>query len=476
EELNQTRAHHVYTGKEGTLWVCTDLGLWKIKPYNNSFKNHLTNTDNNLFNRVNNAYSMRALLPLKNATMLVSTYKGFLTYDAARKTILKKILFPDRKVMRSAPFVRQMIEEPEGIWAVVEDGSLVLYDKNAQEFRLAPVTFRPDDMPIHDFFAVLKQEGQLWIGTTNGLYVYTISNGRYHEFSARLRGVSVYQLTRLMDHTVALSTSEGLFIAAKNGIVQQYTSMQLPSNEVNCTIETDTGILYAGTSNGLCRINTRLREIRSFTTSEGLCDNYINCIRQSRDRALWLSTNYGLSRFDLSNYSFVNFYKKNGLCENEFNRWSGATDEKGNLYFGTVNGLVSFDPLLYNASRKNIPDLFISSFTRHSNRLDSTITSAYFNPHHLLSLSVKDNFIEFGLGLTSYTDVQNNRYYYKLTRKQNKPGDWIPVGNQNKVRLNNLVSGAYTLQFKGINSEGYESANIISFPLTISEVFYKTWW
>jgi hypothetical protein len=53
---------------------------------------------------------------------------------------------------------------------------------------------------------------------------------------------------------------------------------------------------------------------------------------------------------------------------------------------------------------------------------------------------------------------------------------WFYQGNTPSIRYNKLPAGDYELKVKASDSRGNESANILSIPIIVNQIFYKRWW
>lgn len=65
-------------------------------------------------------------------------------------------------------------------------------------------------------------------------------------------------------------------------------------------------------------------------------------ILEDTDRNLWFGTNQGLVRFNPETHKIRVFTKEDGLLGNQFNYKSALKASDGKFYFGGVDGLISF--------------------------------------------------------------------------------------------------------------------------------------
>src|ERR1019366_1812487 len=113
------------------------------------------------------------------------------------------------------------------------------------------------------------REGDIWIGTRNGL-------NRLH-----------------------------------NGAIKVYTTHDgLPSNTIPAILSDREGSLWIATRQGLCRWSGE--RFTTYTTAEGLPNNFVISLREAADGSLWIGTlGGGASRYNQGH--FTNYGPKQGL-------------------------------------------------------------------------------------------------------------------------------------------------------------------
>ncbi|UOQ73964.1 two-component regulator propeller domain-containing protein [Hymenobacter cellulosilyticus] len=96
---------------------------------------------------------------------------------------------------------------------------------------------------------------------------------------------------------------------------------------------------------GFCRLDDPKRGVfTTFREPQGLPNDVVYGILEDRQNNLWLSTNKGLARFTPSSGQFYTFDNRDGLPFDEFNAGGYFASPTGRMYFGGVQGLVSFNP------------------------------------------------------------------------------------------------------------------------------------
>jgi len=185
---------------------------------------------------------------------------------------------------------------------------------------------------------MVDKDNWIWCATENGA----------HRFNGDLSSwISVDYLKNRVVKSV-IQDQKGVFWFATRGGVGRFdgnlwtaidTSYGLPDLIVNTIFEDHLGNIWFGTSGGgVCKF-TGDSIVVVYDTSKGLIDNHVNAIIQDKDFNYWFATTKGISRFDGDN-SWDSLTKENsGLPHN--NVTCLLKDEKDNILSGTYGGGLS---------------------------------------------------------------------------------------------------------------------------------------
>ncbi len=258
---------------------------------------------------------------------------------------------------------------------------------------------------------------------------------------------------------------------------KQFTTNSDPSisrNYVLVVEEASNGGIWAGTyGGGLNHISLDEKMVTTYTKAQGLPDGNIVGILPDETNGLWISTYNGLSHFDQNTEIFQNFYAEDGLTHYEFNYASFFKDSAGNYYFGGMNGINTFKPneVLNKSEPLKLRILGVSGYnSKDKNRFKTDYSQSDFKK---LQLSPYDQYFEINWTMSSYFQNTKNTYSTKLEGFEDQ---WFYQGNSAFIRYNQLPAGDYVLKVKGKDSRGNESASILSIPIEVQQIFYKTWW
>ena len=183
--------------------------------------------------------------------------------------------------------------------------------------------------------------------------------------------------------------------------------------------------------------------------SSGLKANYCYSIVRGADHSMWVGHRLGMSRINTGNMR-ISVYDQHVGVTGDCNPNAVYRDKTGIVYFGTTEGLISYDPA--NDRKHKLPP-----FTNIVSLLISD--KAYdFNQEIVLPYQVYKLRIEF-IGL-NYSDPQAVRYQYKL---EGHDLEWSDVTSQTYASYPRIEDGEYTFYLRSFNSEGLSQEN----PVTI---------
>ncbi|MCE7042753.1 two-component regulator propeller domain-containing protein [Dyadobacter sp. CY312] len=292
-----------------------------------------------------------------------------------------------------------------------------------------------------------------WMGTWGGMAMTDTRNLKPVLFNDRtgpyIKNVRINHFMPWSHNRVLVSTTDGLYVLNHDGTINEHfgqdtkDKIKLPALQIFHSTWYENA-LWAGSTQGLLRIDTTLKKAQLFTTEDGLPDNNIYACLSDKRGNLWLSTNRGLSRFDTRTQKFYNYGILDGLPHMEFNHGSYLKSRNGMLYFGGLNGIVAFDPSRLDTTAPKEHGLQLISYSKYDagqNRID-TLTN--YQPGREIIFNPGDRFFAFSFMSPDYHDTSLNRFRYQL-EGWNDDG-WHILENGNKLLLNSLPSGDYKLR------------------------------
>ena len=319
---------------------------------------------------------------------------------------------------------------------------------------------------------LLDSNGLLWIGTSDGISILDTMTEKVYDITDELKQNDIEKLYARVIYEdkegiywIGCFIDEGLIkIDSKKKTVEKYKNKEsdkrtISSDTIRTINEDKNGDIWVGTSYGLNKFDKKTESFTRYTTHDGLPNDIIYEILVDDENNIWTSTNKGISKFDLKSRKFKNFGITEGLQGNEFNGKASFKNDKGEFFFGGINGLNVFHPSKLKKSDYT-PDVEFDRFE---------VNGEYYATIDQMAFKHNQNYINIRIFLPDYSNTENVQYSYMLEGANEK---WSDV-DSNDINYSNLSPGNYTLKIKARSHNGLETdVNSVSF--TIKPPFYKS--
>ncbi|HZY81871.1 MAG TPA: two-component regulator propeller domain-containing protein, partial [Cyclobacteriaceae bacterium] len=345
-------------GPDGNVWIGTENGgICIYHEKDGSFVN-LQNVDGDNTTLSNN--SVYALYRDDQQNMWVGTYSGGINFMPrfGEKFFLQQKT-DGRGNGLSSDIILDVMADSDGIiWIGTDGGGLDKYDPRTGKFT----NYRHDDRnsrsPGSDYVLSLSEisRGLLAIGYhRGGLDLVKTSTGEFIHCSLKSNPIepsvsTVNKVYKDNNNTLWVGTwgaGLGMFdINGKN--VRWYTSAQgLTSDFIHSIGEDNDGRVWVGTDNGVSVITPGSDRIIQYVNDENvegsIANNTVDDIETDKTGNLWLATAGGLCRYDKALNSFRVYRENDGLPNNMIR--SVVEDNAGYLWVSSNKGLSKFNPL-----------------------------------------------------------------------------------------------------------------------------------
>jgi len=286
------------------------------------------------------------------------------------------------------------------------------------------------------------------------------------------------------------------------------TEHGLVDNDVN-SIQQDTekNIFWFGTGSGISRFRLTskdplITEFQNYTTKDGLSSNIFYLLLLDNDNNLWAGSNMGLDKLFINEEGEVVKIKHYGLKEGfmgvETALNAVCKDSRGNLWFGTVNGAVKYNPKedrpnttepvthitsikLFNktvdwSEYADSTDFFGVPYTRHDISIGGALPSLLLLGLPIratLKLPYNQNHLTFeyiGICLT----IPEKVFFQYMLEGADK--EWSPIVEKTSVTYSNLERGNYVFKVKACNNDGVWNKHPATYQFRINPPWWKTWW
>ncbi|SEJ39513.1 ligand-binding sensor domain-containing protein [Dyadobacter sp. SG02] len=415
--------------------------------------------------------AVKALFEDKNQTIWVGTDNdGLYAIPAGRNASTH---YYKRTGDASTPEnVMTVFEDSEGsLWTGSYLSGLSKLDRETGKFTHSDKLSDQNGDNVQRVFDIKEDfRKRLWIATMgSGIFSMDLRTGAVENLDALPGRISLPKENFLPNSWVnclLIAKDNKLFIGTFNGLAcldletKSFTSTfgansLLKGVVIYALFDDDKGNLWAGTSQGLKKIDRATKAITTFDTADGLPSNQVGTVRGDKAGNLWLSTNRGLSKMDLETHTFVNFYSADGLQGNEFSQGASVVTQDGEFYFGGINGLTHFKPEEIKLSAKRpavrIVDLYIHDKAVKKGMksgsymiVDTTVSSAKeFNLAHY------DNSFSLEFSTMDFIDAERVAYMYAINDNA-----WTVLrAGTNRLTFDNLAPGEYHFRLKAKSSK-----------------------
>lgn len=185
--------------------------------------------------------------------------------------------------------VHSLLEDPDGrIWVGTAAG-LVFIDAQDAIQAVTPEVY--NNVPV--FALALNADGQLFVGTEQGLYRWPASTASPIPV---LQQVPVSALLFENQDTLWIGTIDRGLLRQQGGIIEALDIHQgLPNNRILALLLDKEQNLWVGTNGGVFRL--RDAPFSTFTTEQGLAGNFVRTVLAHSDGCIYIGTSRGLNRY-----------------------------------------------------------------------------------------------------------------------------------------------------------------------------------
>lgn len=428
----------------------------------------------------------------------------------------------------SGKAIRQIVEDGAYLWIATEDGGLNKYHKATREFQ--HFTTSPNGIRSKNIHSLLKdKKGNLWlgtfdagvnilntktnqvkyinmmntpqlrddmifslledndgiiyIGTVNGLLLYDPAKNSFHTIEHPIiKERFIHDMMLDSQNNIWIGTHEdGLIVynKAKN-VIKVYTQSSkegsLKENRIAKIFEDSFKRVWIGTANkGLFLYD---RKTDSFKSVLNVGNRGISGIVEDNNKTLWISSEKGLAKIDLQTNETFNYTKDDGLYSDNFNVNSAIKTREGELFFGTINGLISFKPEAIGEK------LFKPNVILTKLHIGGEEVSVYSNNSPLETSLDESAEITLSYNQASSFAIEYAAIYYGHSQSlkyavymEGVDKTWNFLNDQRRVNFSRLPTGRYTFNVKAVSSnEDWGNAPVRSLIITVKPPFHLSVW
>ena len=453
--------------REGNLWIGSfGNGLYELS--NQAFMFYNLNSDFT-------DYSINCISGNDNKSLLIGFNNEAGQFDYSNDSI-KKYLPEQFKNTLNGNSVFSICKDRDGNTYFTTQNKGVLRQSKGNEKIESWFTFN-DLFNPKVFHIKIDKNDNVWLSTENGVYKINRKTKSYQRFSMEdgLAHNIVYYCYEDTQGSMWFATHGSGISKYSYSTIKTIASPLLTSAiDINAILEDKEGNIWFGTyGQGLFRCDRNGELTKVYTKKEGLGSNFCYSLVIDAKNNLLIGHKNGITKINLTNdkLSFIgNVEMLNGV---EINLNATYIDNQKNVWFGTNQGLLKYDPFKdktnVNEPVTNItglklffaePDWKKLKYKANRFSLPTQVTFSHSNNH------ITFNYI--GVCLSAPEKV---RYKYHL---QGYDNTWSLETDETYATYTNLPPGEYTFEVLSMNNDGLWNTKPATYQFGISPPFWKT--
>ena len=463
-----------YPDRFGGVWLGTLNGLFYYNAVQQPFQQlrHLDLEPGGLSNNL-----VSTVVPARGDTLLVGTIGGGLNVVVKNEVVKTYRHDPDQPGSISNDVIWSVVRADEDSYWLATDHGFSRYILSEERFKRYGI---PDGSVYRGagsstYTALARDcDGGLWLGTyTRGVMQKPADSEELREYiwPSMTGNFEVHYIHTSADCRVWFGTgSDGLYYYSEDEdkIRQaEVTAGEIPSRIYQIR-EEDGGKLLLSTDSGVIRFDPVSRNSVWLFRDWGIPSQTVYAAEIDRDRNLWMSTNNGLIHYSGENGNVVRIAESSGLMAREFIRNASWGSPGGRLYFGSMDGLIHFDPKNVYAEMAAVP-VYLTDI-RKTGRKGVEQVDTWNNP--VPEFSHQDHSISFSFLAMNYVTPAQNRYRYRLLPLET---EWVDGLYAREATYLNIPPGEYRFEVQASAGEGnWSEAAFID--LVMVPPFWRTIW
>jgi ligand-binding sensor domain-containing protein/signal transduction histidine kinase len=374
-----------------------------------------------------------------------------------------------------------LVDHQQQVWVGTRDEGLFLFETN--HFRPVPGAeiFGPQ------IFALFEdRDGQLWVGTQNGLGCWSGQNWKLFTTRDGLSENSVRAIAEDAAGNLWVGTESHGLNLFKDGKFTAYRQGEngQSGDDISCLYADKDGVLWVGTGgHGLARLQNG-RWTR-YATTNGLASDSISYITEDDAGYLWIGSNAGLMRIpkkSLNDFaagttnviSCRTYDKADGLPTRECSAGSQPATCRtpdGKLWFPTIKGLASVNPANLKPHLQPpsvmIESVLVDGREQKTNRLDSV-----WQP----SVTIPPGGEELKIHYTALNFSAPELVRFKCWLEGHETS-WSEASDERVARYPKLPPGHYRFHVEACNEDNiWSGPDAAVLSITVQPQFWQTGW
>lgn len=427
------------------LWVGTDKGLYRFDATVHSFA------------RVS-SQAVRALRA-QGGRLWIGGEEGVSLYNPSTQGV-KNYSLP------YAP-VEEIYEDHKGrVWVSMGEEGFYRFISEREGFRYYDY-FDADDkrlknMAFGSFFET--KDGRLWFRVDSGLFAYDEAKDALTPVDIPGADEAVWDVAEGRDGRLLVAAEAGAF--TYDSKTRSLSPVPGEAQSRALTLFQDSRGTYWIGSYGGGLVARDAKGERRFGVKEGLPSGIVYSIGEDGQGRLWVLTQKGVALIDLTSEHVMPLSLGPSARSSYFAQW-GFFETSSDLFcFIGREDVAVVNPRLIESGEKNLPFL-VTQVSLGGKLLPPNAWSS--------GLRVKwdERFMDISFAVLDLAAPEDIAYEYSLSPNK---GEWISLGNSNRVSLAGAASGRYLLSVRASSSRSNlaEASRSLVLPVVVAPPFWRS--
>lgn len=465
EGLPMDNTNVVFEDKERNIWIGSD-GKGLCKFLGETFT-YMTTNDSLSSNIV------LSILEDHEKNLWFSTFGKGIT----KKEGTRPVVYTTENGLNNNTVWASLKDHDNNLWFCTSDGVSRFDGKAFRNYGLE------DGLDARIVFSVCQDfQGHLWFGTTRGISEFDGAHFKNYINGVDNVGKDVTSIVEDKTKRLWFATKNGLYKRENNRFTKYTTLDGLCNNNLFSLVVDKDNHLWIGSKAGINYYDGKT--FSKILIDDAFNSNSIYFLVLDDKETLWIGTNSGVYALDARQYvltkktRFRHYTIFDGLPGMECNQNAAFKDHLGNIWMGTTEGLIKYDPSIRDFHSNNFePITHISGVRLFLKDTNWTRVAKEIDPATLLPQNLKVayqmthfTFDYIGIKLSNPSSV---RYKYML---EGFDDNWSSATDATFATYSNLPSGKYT--FKVIAGDVMGTWNKVPavFSFEILPPFWTRWW
>jgi len=302
--------------------------------------------------------------------------------------------------------------------------------------------------------------GNLLNGTNDGLYEFDVNSKTFSKVYPEIKDYIRNILIVDSGDIIVSTRNEGIFQIHGDKITQYQSETERRANSTFNIVDF-MGEILVGTDSGLFYLTEDGKLSRYAINNRFLNEPIYLFVKKGAE--LWIGGNMGVYKWANESLTFISV--NDGLAGSECNRTAGITDDEGNVWIGTSEGLSKISGKFKNKKSYGILPEIISV----------SVDGDQFKTSEFTSTSYDKNNISFKIRYLTYRNEETAQFEYSLVNTSSKEKSTF-ISQAREAHFLSISPGHYRFEVKAKYGNLNWSDSVFSNEFVVSKPFVETVW